>query len=648
MTNEDDGGIWALTGYLYQIVGMLGITARISTLTPRATALDDVLAGLQNVGDLLTQVQHEAGGEDALLQFRRLGLDQEDDYVLLQFKCSATGDPIGGDDVKEIVKKLDKHAVKLLEAGRNVTACVLVTNRRFTSGRGDRAEERWEAEKATPRPYDLRRIPDYSIEQSISALEGFAEQYGVLEEEMKQGIKWLIGEVFYDILEPVRDRSVRKDDLVRAFTGSSDAKPLTTDTVNEETRQELVRFGDDRIDADRWDGNFVEREVFQDVLEAVNEERALVGICGPGGCGKSVLVWQLLSGLSDKRCCAIVPSEQLSGTWIENKVREWGGSRRCADTREQAIKRLLIANRDSPQPILLLGLDGMDEGYLSRDREDETRQLLLWFWQKDRGCAEDIPKATLIVSLREEKDLRRWLRIRPGHLHSGPLPLCFTVKSFSEQETKEAARRRAPELYQRIREHQGSHRVQGQESGQITGSIDTSVFGAQSSSDVLASVNDAVWSSLKHPAMWQALLSLDRDTRLRAFEGEQDATNELAHRFLLWFGWKLDMREQKFQNLVDNDCAALLEILAEVAKHSSRTGKNSRDIHWVEPARSTMLGISRLEAVDLYRQALSSGLLDKDSLEEDLERVSVDATWRWRHTIVYDYLRNNTQGGATL
>ena len=92
MADKQDGGRWALAGYLYQIVGMLSIPAHVSNLAlkSRDSGTDDVdvLIDLDVSGsdDALIEAQHEQFGEDAL--FRK-----GDKGVLVQFKHSSIHPP---------------------------------------------------------------------------------------------------------------------------------------------------------------------------------------------------------------------------------------------------------------------------------------------------------------------------------------------------------------------------------------------------------------------------------------------------------------------------------------------------------------------------------------------------------------------------
>jgi hypothetical protein len=276
-----------------------------------------------------------------------------------------------------------------------------------------------------------------------------------------------------------------------------------------------------------------------------------------------------------------------------------------------------------------LALDGLD-AELSPDRESHIRVVLKWFWDKDCNRANNLPTATLVVSCRDEDDLRdKWLELPPLPFYSGELPLTISVGEFSIPEIKDAARKKLPELYQAIRPRSD---IQSTVFGY---DYDTETFESFPPDAELDSVDENVWESLKHPAMWYALLSLDKQAQIQAIRGDTQSVHKLAHQFILWFHWKLKLRQKRqFGKLTDN---VLIEILRTIRFSSGITAANSRDENWVNPAcQAHQHQINCVEAIDLYNEAESAGLI---------MMLEARHSWRWRHLIVCDYLASNLQVG---
>ena len=307
---------------------------------------------------------------------------------------------------------------------------------------------------------------------------------------------------------------------------------------------------------------------------------------------------------------------------------------RPGDTREEAVERLIIASRGSQKPIIWLGLDGLDERLELADQRARISELIKWFWNKDRDCQSgDPPTATLVVSCRDKDDLRdKWLLLPPHPLFSGELPLTKEVGVFSESEVRSAAKQSIPELYRRILLRESFLSPPLGQFHLLENDYDTLPSGLAPAHLESDSIDERVWKSLEHPAMWFALLSLPRPTQIGAIGGDLQSVCSLAHQFIKWFHWKLRLREQqRFRDLTEDH---LLEVLKAIARSSSGTAANDREEHWIQPVPTAH--VSPDEAAVLYDQAESAGLIIK---------LDARLRWQWRHAIVYEFLISNTWVG---
>lgn len=615
MSNESDGGKWALVGFLYQFVGMLSITAHAYgpiTISSRDEPNElEALLTLLGVGEGL-RAHHERFEQDAVFT-------RDDECVLVQFKYSTVGRKIGKREIGEIIGKLDEAAHQAASQGLDVTACVLITNRQLTSRGGRAAKQFLEAEQDRGRDYELRYSRS-SMENLVRVLQKFGRDYGLFDQEIETSIDRVIGRVFRETVEPL-GASVSRDELVESFVSYHEARPLTVTCVAELAYEELDQFGE-AIRIDQWDNAPIRRHILDDVIQAVNE-RALVGLYGNGGSGKSVVIWQLLRWMLEQAsgCCMIASARGLPGSWITDTVHRWRNlppGRRPDDNRERAIERLLVANSDLHRQILWLALDGLDEG-VEFDQRSHIQELVEWFWSRDRECQRsgNPPSATLIVSCRRREDLEGcWLNL--PYDYPGERPPNIRIGDFSTAEVEEAARRTFPELHQRLLSITEAPFLDS-----IHSSLPSRHAFPYPQSGF---VDEQALQVLKHPVMWRALLRLEEPVRTDFIEGESQAAYRLASEFIQWFHWKLGFRSRELRNLSEN---TLIDILGAIARHSNTPAPNSRDENWIEPAcRVHQYQINRREAIVLYKEANSAGLITLDARH----------LWRWRHLIVRDYL----------
>src|SRR5689334_11517029 len=120
-----DGGRSALTGFLYQTVGVLGMTALAHSGNEDPSELTTILE-LVHKGEIWP----EELDQDAVIQV--LGLGTGDEYVLVQFKYSRLASPpdIRPLELQEIVDRLIASAERAQRQASQVTRYVLITNRR--------------------------------------------------------------------------------------------------------------------------------------------------------------------------------------------------------------------------------------------------------------------------------------------------------------------------------------------------------------------------------------------------------------------------------------------------------------------------------------------------------------------------------------
>ena len=607
MPSERDGGIWALGGYLYQTIGLLGISAFISNLNEGSPsdpgANLDLLIKLIDVHGAIT-IHSEAFNQDALLH--ACGLDLNDKAVLIQFKYSVQVPPptIGPADVKEIIDTFEESVRRANASGENVTACVLITNRRFAQGVGS-GGQLWENEKNnSTRAYQLREIVELSAGSFRRELEHFAMARGATEPEINAGIQRLIGQVLTQTVERTISSNTLEETLNEAFTGYRYARPISAAALSDTCQDSLREFARNlRIDA--WGFFPVTRELYQEVYNLA-QQRALIGLCGHGGYGKSVLLWQLLSSNSTP-IRAICEAIHLRTAWISylvNHAYRQLPEDRASEPYEQAIARLSIANQGSPRPILWLGLDGLDE-VAESDQKNIVREILNWFWEKDKRGSQ--AEAVLIATFRSPDQLKNSLSY--PHDYPGRTPPILNVDQFSKKELVQAFQKMFPDVI-------------NTELSVPFSDVVGSPYSVERDDYVLLQqkVAASILPSLHHPVVWRALLNLPPEARSSALLGQQETLDQLALDLIRWFKDKLDRKP-----LLTLDEARLLLLLSTIAQNKTfETVCSNND--WLGPSQD-VCGSDAI-AYAFLKEAELTGLIAIDS----------DKTWHWKHAFVHNFL----------
>jgi hypothetical protein len=637
MPTPRNGGQQALAGYLYQIIALLGMRAYAECPQPSPTTqeLDALLTLVRD-----SELQHESFGQDAAI-IQNLGVAEGDKCVLVQFKYSQQCPPetIGQQVLLDIVKRLVECATWAQNQSFNVTGFTLITNREL----GPSASKLRKAacdNLAHPKLTNndlrtalarLRIVPGLPLSEWEEALRRFAHEFGTLDNEIERAIDSLVGKLHHETAE--RGRAwVTEEDLVEAFTGYRQARRITAKSVCEQSRQRLLVF--DQAMHPPHSNRLLRQQILSDVARAATE-RALVVLCGKGGCGKSISLYQwayeliVSSPYETGPLTEISRASEANRTLVSQTICRWGNlpstHERCQkESEDTAIERLRAANAGTSRPLFHMALDGLDEGTSSADRQDGIREILRWFWKEDEASRQQgqPPRATLVVTCRNQNDLvDNWLHLdESGYGYRGEPPQSIVVGDFSESELLEAAQSSSPMLYERLLgdlSPVGSIRPLPLEHG-----FGTAPF--RRPSPFSPATDNRVLSAISHPAMWGALLSLPPDVQNAALNGNPTAIDRLVEAFVKRFCTKV-IRRGLLMGLNQENLAF---VLSSIARYCRDNGQVRQSIaHWHDPSCQTQL-VNRYESGGLYNEALSGGLI----LEDDPNH------WHWRHELVLEYL----------
>jgi energy-coupling factor transporter ATP-binding protein EcfA2 len=645
VANSIDGGRVALAGYLYQILGVCGMQARVEG-SGEVTPPDEISQVLELARN--GTFGHEYLDQDGVL--RTLGVDGGDEYVLLQFKYSQQN-PIPSIGPTELISIVDRLQAGAQRTDRPVNGLVLITNRPLSDNARALHEAVSAGQGSSKAPTKqqrqglskLRVVTDIPLSRWTNDLKRFAGELGVLPSEVDLGINQLVGGVLRNTAGG--QAWLTREDLLLAFTGYRQARLLTA--------AEIVQVN--RKNRDRFDvapkGTVINREV-QNELAAAIEERALVFLHGHGGCGKTVILAQWANQLlrdSVGQLVALVElelAEDVSNTWICNVVSGWRNVPLTSqatglDCVEEAIERIRVANPSAQTLVMHFGLDGIDED-LSREQEHNVRARVRWFWNEDRFRKFHSPRLVLVVTCRDAEidDLTRWLRVDDIDWSVGNEIRRVRVTDFSPDELRSIAIRNTPDIFKSIEDWLG--RTQHLTSIPETWSSDNTspipIAGNRSNEPT----NTPSWSadpeavaSLHHPLIWRFFLRLEPADQLAFLRGDGQTNHRLGNEVVRWFCRKARARG------LDISSDEIEGALVNIAHHTSNGGRHRfTRSDWIQPACVSNL-MDQYQAKKLHRECLSAGLIVQENKQMD---------WRWRHQLVWSYLaglEGYTDNGGT-
>ncbi len=617
-----DGGIVAISGFLYQIYTVGGLIAETQILgrADDSTSLG-ALVRLTRAGI----VENERFDQDLVLS--PIARDCDQGIALVQMKYS--GDGMESANISHEALRTDVIG-PFLEATRaavqeqkTVTSYWLVTNRNVpgTPQDGWTQPERDVYAKLT-------KIQDAQIASWRTKIDEFSKQYGLTDTEILEGRRLLFGTIFDQTQGVRRAYQLVSSDFLRCLAGGQRAKPLLRAKARPEMLREVRAF-----DADVT-GQIARRDILR---RALNEgaNRALIVFEGPGGAGKTATLYDWAKTLAETEnatlpMVAIRQAGRLPENWPGKLVKQWNPEMDCEGLNE-AVERLHIANSPNSPPILHLGLDAIDDEFASAEVAENIKALVEEFAQIDRHCqaAGTQPTARLVVTCRSYSDfrvLRLYEALSGGEPDRSRAPLTYQFGFFSRDELQQAVEINCPQLASEIFGHvpilsaieptfvissSGTNTMwtSGMETGAL-GEIQREPMAA-----IIALRRDFV-QVLIDPVMWRAFVGLSPGDRLAWLRGNEAIDLQLGASYVDRFVRKAARRVQIGIGQMKMALRSLAQDVGAQARFRSVTD-------WVSGCCQNNR-MSEDAALRFMREARSGGLIVDDTPD----------WWQWRNDIV--------------
>lgn len=625
-----DGGQVALIGFLYQMVGALSLFAWAKNpgLPAEPASLDALLAVI-NEGE----IYHERGDVDVLA--RRLGVDQPDTFVLIQFKYSQNPekDPITPGKLAEIGQGFLRGLKQCSTRSRRVLFRV-ITNRPISLTlqpimklpEGSREHATFGSAELRDVLQKTEILEKYDFSPFEKALRLFANNYGTDEEEYEHGLHMLIG-MLVDRATKHHDQPIIENDLIKAFRGHVPLQKLTIAAIRSHTS---ARRADMMHMLGLREMPLQRKKLIEEAMIKLKGHAMLI-FQGPGGSGKSVLAWNVLQNIleesseSESSATAFLPLRFVKSlSW---HIGEWMGipEDKRNEPIEQVIRRLKIANPQA-HPVLCVGIDGLDEKSEMIDGQSSLQQTIVWFWEKERALQlqraqtgkTEPPDATLILTCRNRELLHPLLGISLWPEMQASDDNALSIKDFSPEELLEAVGQAMFPHLERFRQTLADRSHLEMTLPQSIRAIDIPI-------------HQETLQALQHPAMWYAVRQLSEEEQAYLLDGNVQALHRLAALFLEWFSIKVQRRRPGWGK------EHISEVLEEVARLADMIEGTQLPYRiWKDVGKKGCRLEGRAVSEDLYHEALSGGLI----IEWEPKKI-----WEWRHPFVGIYLAQRMKQG---
>jgi hypothetical protein len=585
-SGREDGALFALVGFLQQMLGTAADYIRYSGLK---------LTGHPRFESVI--VETEVGGQDSVAS--GVSTSGHKLQVITQYKFSLGRRPIDAGGAAEIISGLE--SAKGPKRPRQATVELrLCSNRPLTP----------------PAEHALRKSKiKYEIYDPISAqstLREYASRFGTNDREFRSGATNLAGYLI-DLATSPGSHQLDRAEFDKRLAGLDHPCSIRISDAANRLHKNLEN--------QRWHyvgsrATLAYRKTLGDAITSSAYD-ALIVLEGDGGTGKTTAIWQMLNdtvagAAPQLRLTHLMSPSETVYTFGELIEKLRGGANSNSDD-DAGMERLKLANGGASPPLLVLGLDGIDEIDPSDPALEKSRRLIRFFWSlHTRHMNEQSrPPARLLVSCRERRDVEAIIQTRSGTGVREPAPLYIPVGSFEDSDLAFLLRSPGGEVTPDVAK-------------KLLAALDAGPLFREDTEFAKEVADDQAGRCLhllRHPKIWHCFTMLTPEQQDGILQQDDRAFMVLAEMYLKWFQNRANFRRHRF------DPEDIILVLRNVAGNCFSASKTYQQTEWVQCTMETLewpLG----RAEHFYREAVHSGLVDVES----------QRAWRWRHEFLVKYL----------
>jgi|GEM_PF-4371089 len=586
----DDGGVIALTGYLYQLLGSVALAVHYQ--------------------GRCTVMSLEKFGEDAIIAC-------PDKTEVIQFKYSAKREVLTPRDLARILLKLDTvskstgfHPKIVTNRPLSPSSKEIIDNAQLQHAPQGVKSSYFRALKQLWKPNIL---DTYNFSDFYDAILKCGREFGLSDEEITRGSESVIAFCVAEI-ERRKGCDISIQTLEQKIVGFKHPAKLTAATLYL-TSAEHIKEVCDR------DGPAIEDAIPRAVINDIFTNPApVIVVLGHGGSGKTLSVLETLHRhvVRNRQVgVALLPRELQHVSQIITKWRKPDVIPDHTESFERSLTRVMVANPNCTPPLFFISIDGLDESdWISRNAIHEVQNIIRCALRRVLTASGQPFPIKVVVTCRDKSEFE-YLTAEGGigttsHFAEAKY---ISLGEFDRVEFESVWSKWFPILPIPSWREPVAH---------------FSEYATDLATDnVSTPANDKVISALKNPVMLGAFRTIG-DLQRDFLKGDQRAWNKLLETHVDWFVKRVNRRKKLDGTLIKS-------VLSSVARATCADANRNylRDEAWNNPAREA--GVSLEEARQLFVDAVTAGLLvtgDRMYLIDN----RTPQVWRWQYPFVCEYL----------
>lgn len=618
---SNDGGFLALTGFLYQLIGSGSYALQV--LEP----VSETSLECANTSIIL-----ETYGQDMIARNILEGECIKWDLIQFKFSNAPDSNPVNPGELKEIVDAFVKseESLRQTHGDKANVQFTLVTNRPRSSEVLDACNQNTNKRRQTASLLNRINWQEKTLYDFRDVLVKRALYLGITSDEIHKGVERLVSYFFIDRI-CLNLRSITQSSIDEQLAGFVNPCPISSVKALQKMKEDL--------DAFKQLNQAPQRLHSRRISDEINRSRGstLIVLYGDGGSGKTMAACDFLESSLMEGCIANANrAEDIKDHYLSRIVARW---RNCAtylhqpDEPQKALERVELSWVDGKGRVIFL-VDAVDENRSLTDQSDLSSLIQMFANRNSESCGKTALDVSLILTCRDPQSLDRYLAAG-GYRSNEPWGEYIRVDSFDREEFRQMLQRLLEEEENSldpfvIKKILAECRPEPETIiaiNDLTPYLNSPKLFSTSLEYQATPLAVSITDSLLHPVVWRCFTNCSSsDIQLGILNSQPESVFQLCEEIIFWFLTKARLRGVCNAN---NRVRATLLSAARALNAATSIqdlALGDRELHWIEAAKAQ--GIAAVEAMDLYDESISAGIIQSP----------VKDRWLWRHQFLREHL----------